>query len=281
MHIEETPTEYTITYDSVGELAAHGIKHIPEELETKGYGFNQRRAWYGVRSMEEMHTLGTQGWQTEAAEALEVAERAIEQVDRDFHMPTFHPVWDVAGSEVDVARYLSREPENMIDYELVPTTRSGRVIILCASISYSSAISQDTIRSRGHVIAALAFALNTLGFATELWADMSATGRTGYVMNMRTLVKGPNDSLDPAQIMMAYAHPATLRGFALPAMYGLPKHLHTTMGVGGGHGTPRSPKEDLPDGTIYLPAVRSNEDLPDAQETLVHYMRELGIIPEN
>lgn len=279
MRIEEAGSEITLTYDSLSDLAKSGLKHLPTYLA--GRTFWAQSAWFGVDSESELKELAYKGWQTESAEALDIAEQAIEHVERDFHMPGFQAVWDVAGCEVDVARYLAKEPENMIDYELVPTTRAGRVIVLCASISYSTAISAETIKRRGHGVAALAFALTKLGYATELWVDLSATGKeNGKRMSMRVLVKGPNDALDPAMIMFAFSHPAMLRALGLPAMHEMPEKWQGWLGAqeGGSYGRPSDPLEDLPDGTIYLPSVRAFEDVPEAYDMLLAHMRLLGII---
>lgn len=272
---EISPTEYQITFDSMSEFADSGLRHLPAYLA--GRSFSQKRDFIGASSKKELTTLAYHGWETEAAEAMDIANQAVEDVEREFQMPGFRALWDVAGCEVDVARFLAREPENMIDYEIVPTTRVGRVIILCASISYSMAISSDTIRRRGHAIAALAFALNKLGYATELWADLSASKGTKR-MNMRIPVKGANDTLDPASIMFAYSHPSMLRGLGLQAMHEMPSAWQEALGVGITYGTPAMPKEDLPDGAIYLPHILSEKDVPEAKEVLIQYLKEIGIV---
>lgn len=279
----ETPLEYSITFDSVRELARVGLTHLDKYLAERS--FSQRKGWFDVKSKGELEKLGAEGWEVEAAEAMDIAQKAVDEVEREYDMPAFHPIWDVAGCEVDVARYLANEPENMIDYEIVPTTRAGRVIVLCASISYSSAITNETIKKRGHGMAALAFALNKLGFATEIWADLSATEKINNKerrMNMRVLVKGPNDAIDPATIMFAFSHPAMLRAFGLSAMYEMPEDWRKALGVvpHGGHGTPTSPKEDLSEEAIYLPEIRSNHDVPEAHDLLIGHLKLLGIVED-
>src|SRR5205807_109814 len=143
-------------YDSVSEIAAVGLRNLSQYLS----GCELREGWHGVSSQKEARKLASEGWLSEAETALLIATEAVEFVEREHEMTSFHPLWDVTGCEVDVARYLANEPENMIDYEIVPTTRSGRVIVLCASVSYSCGVSVDNIKRRGHGIAALAFALS-------------------------------------------------------------------------------------------------------------------------
>lgn len=275
MHAVETGSEIEHSYDSVIELAGAGLKNL--------WQFNEGRLtkeWNGVDSSEEARRFASEGWLGEAERALDVAAEAIEFVERDNEVSAFRGVWDVAGCEVDVSRYLAGQPENMIDYEIVPTVKSSRVIVLCASVCYSSAISVKNIKRRGHSVAALAFALSKLGFATELWADVSVTGG-GHAGRIRVQVKGSNDALDPALIMFAYSHPAMLRALALPAMHEWPKRFHKPICVGSSYGHPTDPKQDLPEGAIYLPSVRSSRDVPEVQEILLKYLRELGILGDS
>lgn len=264
--------EHTLTYGSIIELAEVATRYkkdaIPIDVD-----------FSGVSSWQEANDLAVNGWDTESAEAMRVAEDAISYATAEHNMPAFSTVWDVSGSEVDVARYLSSEPECMIDYELVPTPRNGRVIILCASVSISGAVSTTAIKRRGHVIAALAFALSRCGFAIELWADLSATGdNSKHTMQMRVLVKGANDELDPARIMFAFSHPAMLRVFGLAAMHDIPAEYHKALGVGDSYGKPKDPRQDLPEGTIYLPSVTRDRDIPDADTELKRHLTDLGIV---
>lgn len=279
MRKSESADGYHVTFDSVAELAEHAGKHTARYLEGRGY----EPRFHGVTSFDEVKQLATDGWSEETDQAFSVAESALESVYQHHDVPAFNAVWGVSGCEVDVARYLSGEPENMIDYELVPTTRVGRVITLCVSVSVSAAVSNSTIKRRGHAIAALTYALSKLGYSTEIWADSSASSRDEkHRMYMRTLVKSANDEYDPARIMFVFAHPAMHRALSLPAMHVMPEDWQTKLGVarGCGYGIPMSPKRDLPEGTIYMPELRSGVDVPDADVMLIQYMRELGIVDD-
>ncbi|WP_410675355.1 hypothetical protein [Amycolatopsis sp. cmx-4-68] len=275
MRVSETSNEIEYLYDSISEIAAVGLRNLCENVP----GGKLRKNWHGVSSVEQARKLASVGWLNESDSAMDIATESIESIEREHEISSFRPAWDVAGCEVDVARYLANEPENMIDYEISPTTRSGRVITVCASVSYSSAVSVGSIKRRGHSVAALAFALSKLGFAAELWADVSVRGKDGKSFGrMRVQVKGPNDALDPALIMFAYSHPAMLRAIVLPVMHEMPQRFQEALNVGRTYGEPVDSKRDLPDGAIYLPCIRSEVDVPDAKETLEKYLRELGIL---
>lgn len=275
--------EKETTYWSLQDLADVAGKHIRAgAFPVTGYGL--REQWHGVDSWDEARSLALDGWADEAAEAMDIAESAVETVESEHDLPAFRAVWDLSGSEVDIGRYFAGEPENMIDYEVVPTTRAGRVIVLCASVSVSSIVSVESIKRRGHTVAALAFALERIGYAVELWADFSAQGvgsrNRGHIARMRTLVKGANDELDPAKVMFAYAHPAMLRALSLAATHEYNATWQKRVNVGMGYGRPQDPKQDLPEGAIYLPCVLSDEDVPDADKALLGHLRDLGVVTD-
>lgn len=272
MEINETSNEVEFVFGSIGELAEVGLRNLNNCRAL-------RKEWHGVSTRSEVRQLAAEGWLEESEVAMEIANEAVELVRRDHELASFQPLWDVAGCEVDVARYLASEPENMIDYEIVPTSRSGRVIVLCASVAYSAAVSPENIKKRGHGIAALAFALSNLGFATELWADMSfSDGSRKIFGRIRVQVKGPSDSLDPALIMFGFSHPAMLRALGLPAMHEFPARFHRPLDIGRTYGHLADPDENLPDGTVYLPCVKAKRDVPEVRDILVANLQELGIL---
>jgi hypothetical protein len=275
MRTEIDGTEISRWFDSLGEFAQVASERRDEFLAAHGGGIDP--SFYGVSRFDEAVQLAREGWSEGAQGAIDIAEKAVAKVEREHDMPAFHPVWDVAGCEVDVARYLAHEPENMVDYEIVPTTKAGRVIVVCASVSYSGSLSVETVRRRGHIITALILALSKLGYSVEVWADTSAA-RGGKIARDRVLVKGASDPLDTASIMFAFTHPAMLRVLEFAAMHALPKSWQSAIGVGSSYGGPASPKRDLPEGTIYLPELRSDYDVPDADEALLGYLRLLGIV---
>lgn len=253
-------------YDSIAALAAdfrdaYGTPHGER-------GVNPRPEWvpdwHGVGSYAELRYLAEHGYQDAEADALAITDSVIDSIERDHDVDLFTPTYGVAGSAVDVGRFLSGEPECMVDYQPVPTPSVGRVITLCASVCYSATVSTRTIERRGHIIAALAFALCRVGLAVELWADMSTQQGSGET-RVRVMVKGANDELDAAKIMFAYSHTAMFRGLGC----GAPVFEH---------GIPVDAEQDLPDGTLYLPAVCSDRDLPDAHREVERLLRELGVI---
>jgi hypothetical protein len=238
-----------------GECADNG--YMPEEWKSATF--------------EDAVNLARGGWTNELDAALELAESAVTLAEKEHMTDSFNqPVWDVTGAQVDVGAYLMGTPECMIDYPLSVTSKAGRVITLCASVIYSGSLSAETVIKRGRVITALALALSRLGHNVELWADL--TGKNGKgELQVRVLVKGADDELDPAKVMYAFAHPSMLRQLHFSALE--KRGYRPSQRV-------LPPKRDLPEGTIYLPELVSGRDVPDADEFLRKYLGELGLLAE-
>ena len=270
--------KYRVEYGSVLEALKVAKKHALAGTiaHHKKGGRIPDEDFVGAVHFDQVEHLAVNGWDEQSDVALQAASEAIDTVEKMVDMPSFKGTWGVSGCEVDVARYLEGEPENMIDYEMIQAPRNGRVITLCASGSVSWAVSRDTINRRGYIITALALALSRIGFATELWLDLSASG--AGEAHMRVLVKGPNDELDPARVMYAYAHPSMFRSIGFGIMHDLPEEWQEKIGVGSYYGYPLNPAHDLPEGTLYLPCLKTSGDVPDADQALLGYMRELGIV---
>lgn len=274
-HIQET-------FWSLGEFADEANKR--SDAGHKTYVKN-RTDWHHVESMAEAVKLAKLGWAEKLPAALEIVESAVEMAQKEHMMDSFNPVWDVSGAEVDVAQYLSGEPECMIDFPLSKTSRQGRVITLVGSVAYSAAISTNTIIRRGQVICALALALSQLGHAVEIWADVCNEAFKGsQTMHQRVLAKGANDELDPSQIMFAFANPAMCRALFFGSWDGLPEPWKEEFSRSNCRGKPHTrwaaDTALFPEGTIYLPELMSGVDVPNADVFLKKYLGELGLLAE-
>jgi hypothetical protein len=266
-----------LTCWSVRDLADMAGRHAPEEIR------NGDRVKFAMVTLEESLTMAREGWRDQLDVAMEIAESAISMALKEHTEDTFAPVWDVTGGAVDVARFLSGEPECMIDFPLTRTSKQGRVITLVVSASYSSALTHDTLIRRGQVITAFALALARLGHAIEIWTDGTPVdmGKGATRLIQRTLIKGVNDELDPAMIMFALGHPSFLRNL-MHGTRGILKGKWASFSRNGGRPSPRPADyaATYPEGTIFLPELRTARDIPEADEFLRQYLGELGLLAE-
>jgi hypothetical protein len=260
---------YTVTYHSLEDFAKGAQERYPDGPRHDGDD------WAGGATMGQVLRMVREGWADKLTETLDIAESAVSMAEKEHMIHTIQDtVWDVAGDEVDIDRYLSGEPECMRSWPVQRVSKMGKVITLCASVCYSSAIQPETAIRRGQVIAALALAIQKLGHAVELWIDISSgSSLTGRI---RVCLKGANDILDDSKVIFAYAHPSVLRMLAFMVWDG--SESRTEQGTG--YGPPKAPLRDLPEGTIYLPELRSNRDLPDADEFMRQYLGEIGLLAE-
>lgn len=259
---------------SLDEFAEHAEENGPKG-PTCG-----RDSWAGG-SLAEVAELARTGWTDKLAEVLDIAEHAVTETVQQHEEFTFAPVFDVAGGDVDVARFLAGEPECMVDYPLTKTSKVGRVITLCASITVSGAYTPEELIRRGMIVTALAFAIERLGHSVELWADHSVTDDDGMRETQRIRVKGANDMVDPARIVFAYAHPGMLRRLAFAIQNGMTGAEKVRFHVNTGRrGFPKRPAEDLPEGTIYMPSSLWMGGDSDPTREVTKKLRELELIED-
>lgn len=268
--VEGIPNLKRSTYQSLDDLAEATVRLAKESVygqhrmaETEAYGGE----WGGNVTLTGALELCRIGWEDQLTETLEIVESMVSKVEKAHDVDTFEPSWDVQGSDVDMGRYLSGEPENMISYPLVRTSKAGRVITVCATVGARAEIGPEDMMRRGQIVTAFALIVARLGYACELWADSTAThGRFGKMLSVRTLVKGTNDALDPSRILYAYAHPSMLRAITFVLRSAIWPDVGGTI----------SPHHDMPEGTIYMD-YHNNYDM-DAE--LRKMLRQAGLLRE-
>ena len=272
-------------FDSVDQLrhaVAGEFKHAPIFRH-----FGEYDDYFGeVSNFSELMELSRNGWEKDVKEMIAVAEDTIETVEKEFDVQAWNSIYDVTGSDVDVDRYLSGEPENMISFVMMDTPRVGRVVTLVVNISASCAVDAETITARGKNVVALVHALETLGIRTELYVDAPAKalgwgGDSKITANTIVKIKDAQDTLDAAMVMFAFAHPAFLRALILPSMHGFPREYQEAMGVGSSYGQPssRDNSDEYPDGTIRLDTEMPGRWTPQQAKTfVVDHLKQLGII---
>lgn len=271
----------TCTYDSLDEVAAAAAKRVDTPGNICG-GHSRAEDFNGHTSFKAALDLARTGWTKHLDKTLSLSESAVTSVESEAEELSFHAQWDVTGCEVDVARYLNGEPENMIDYPMTYMPKQGRIITLVASVAYSAAIDSQQIIQRGQIITAFALALSRLGISVELWVDwtLSGFGRNSVNARVRVLVKGANDTLDPARILFAYSHPAMLRQVLFGIQDGFPADIQKAGGDDV-RGVPAPPIKDMPEGTIYLPELKSSRNVPNAAGELKNMLKQAGFITED
>lgn len=272
----------TRTYSSVMDFCAdakkaypayarrRGAQAISQYFDTPDYSFSTTFA--GCRSWKEIEDLCRDGWERNLPETLDIVEAAVKLIEMEVEQ--FEPYHAVTGVDVDVAAAIAGLPEDMVDYPLTKVSNVGTTITVLCDVQCHAGVSAKAIEKRGMVIAALALALDACGHQTELWlSDEYTKGKSRVIL--RTLVKGPNDFIDPAKIMYAYAHPSVQRGLGFCTVAGLPEPWNK---IAGSYGYVSGITKDMPEGTLYIEPMFRYTDSANLDKELKMYLSQLGLL---
>ena len=184
--------------------------------ESRGYS----NEWNGNVTWLEAKKLALQGWQDGLEQVKKYQTEITPQITEKVIRPS--QIYDFAGYNVDVGRYLSNDPECFVSREFVINNSPGRVFTLVCSISFSAAIEPETIIQRGAIICALVEAIEYAGHRVEVicnWATSKHSNeknRSGKIkkdgwLEIDVTVKKANQPLEMIELAFCLAHPAMLR----------------------------------------------------------------------
>lgn len=151
--------------------------------------------------------------------AIPAVDEIVKNIDTDLGealTPNFDWQFEVAGSDVDMGRFLGGEPENMINAIPLKVMRTGRIISLYVPGNVMADITADQLINRGAACVALADAFAKVQHPMEIWSSLVNTeGQVRAAILVK--VQEATAPLDMGRIMFALAHPGFPRqmGFAL------------------------------------------------------------------
>ena len=192
--------------------------------------------WSGTPSLASAVKLATDGWHDVRPKVQEMFNQLESQLSLAMD-EQFSIRYDFAGDSVDMGRYVSGDPECMMDYVTEPQARMGRVVrVLVAGIA-SAYVTPEQIQARGVAVCALIDVLHKLGVGIELWTEQCYNRPKGNGDKYSMLVKlhDSQDMIDIDDIMFAIAHPSMLRriGFG-----GVEQMQWANEYTNSGYGTP-------------------------------------------
>lgn len=245
--------DHSETFDSLGAFAdaAAAMPGGTPPFDTD----DKFRDFSGTASMEEAVKLAHTGWSTHR----ETFSVAVDAFAASHGRPTFSTTFDVAGAWVDVDRFLSGEPECMVQPVL---THEKPIVRIAINGSVPWYVDAESIVKSGGIVTGLVDVLTAAGNAVELWwVSSNGTPRSGARrIRYFVKVKAADQPCDLDQVAFAMAHPSMLRRLKCAVMDGAPKKLHATYRIGVGYGTSGKEIVDHPDGTpfdLYLPDISS------------------------
>lgn len=199
-------------FDSLGNCLVYA-KENTKRLSSDKRDDNK---WSGSESLDDAIGLGVAGWHDVRPEI----DRMVDGMNEHINMAlgdVFQTVMNYTGDSVDMDRYLMGDPECMMDYEMVPAGRMGRVVRVLINGSASWRVPSETIRARGALACALVETLSKLGVGVEVWLEFP-TGHGGNLHSMLIRLHSSEERLDIDNLMFAVAHPSMLRRVSFSTM---------------------------------------------------------------
>jgi hypothetical protein len=166
----------------------------------------------GTATMAEAVHLARYGWPEGRERMAAMRARINSVVAQKAHRP--QAVYSVAGESVDIGRYLSGEPECMVEWQQEEATARGKIIRLALNASTSQAIRKDDLFLRGAAACALVDALENAGFSVEVsLAWCSSSINTNNKVQIFTVVKRAGEASEIDKLAFVLAHASTQRRF--------------------------------------------------------------------
>ena len=254
-------TTYFVTYDSWGEYLDHISAGETFPGAASHAASDDRDTWSGG-SWTLALQLARDGWPEGEAALKRFSLPLVDRVSQMIERP--YIVYDVEGSEIDIARYLDGEPECWQRFEVRTTAGPGRRIIkIRINASASASVGPDTIRTRGAAVGALVELLELGGHGVQLDLCKSVATYPGKPASLGYSVrlKDAEQPLDIPRIAYALVHPTSARRLGFAAYEQAPAPVRNAHGVkrGGNYGYPSTFPADAADADITFDRMASDE----------------------
>lgn len=213
-----------------GEHIVHRFTSLAEAARFAEANPNKRsshsgtESFTGTRSLTDAVKLAVDGWHDVRPEVQKMFDSLESQLSLALD-EQYAIRYDYSGDSVDMGRYVSGDPECMMDYVTEPQARMGRVVRIMVAGVASAYVTPEQIRARGVAVCALIDVLHKLGVGIELWTEQCYLRKEEGYRNRKPSTKRYSmlvklhdsaDMMDIDDIMYAIAHPSMLRriGFA-------------------------------------------------------------------
>lgn len=189
--------------------------------------------WAKSDSLEHAMELAHKGY-AEIRPQVEALMEVMEERLAERFGNRFVTDYAVSGGSVDMGKFVTGEPECMLEWVSEPAASMGRVVKVCLAGTVSSDIKPDMIIRRGTAVVALLDTLHKLGVGLELWWDSTIRGSDMVDHSTAVLLHDSSEPLDVDNLMWAVAHPSMLRRVT----FAVQERSQTAkaQGVGGGYG---------------------------------------------
>lgn len=224
--------------------------------------------WTGGLTWEEAKAMALTGW-VEGMKKIEKYRASILPFIASKILRPY-PTNSMVGYCVDVGSYLSNQPECFFNREYHERNFPGKIFKIVCSISFSAAISPETIIQRGAMVCALIDAIEYAGHRAEVICNDASRNEIGGRFEVSLVVKKSHQPLEMTDLAFCLAHPAMLRRI----MFSVAElNRWSDFAIGYGY-----PAEATDKGDIYIREIFSGV-VPDkkAIEWVLKQLQRLGI----
>jgi len=196
-------------------------------------------SWNGSPSFDAAMNLANNGWPEGLAKVKDMAEDIWKVIGQEVQKMAFY--YDVTGEAVDIDRFLTGEPEDMIAFTEEQAVGHGKIVKIQVNNVASAGVSTTTMANRGAAVVALIDALEKLGFSCEVYtADALSSRWSGdkNILQYDVTLRGAGDVLDMDRLAFALCHPSWLRRLVFSAMEQEDEQVRRMFNVGGSYGCP-------------------------------------------
>jgi hypothetical protein len=208
---------------------------------------------------KETLRLVAEGWPEGLARMADLTEKITSVVGQKINRPEYE--WDVAGEDVDVGRFLSGEPENMITYQETPVDGvSGKIIKLRMNVAALGGVQAETIFNRGAAVISLVAAMERVGYSFEIVVVAASRdfARANIILH-EIMLKEAGDIVDMDKLAFVMANASFFRRLVFSARECEPANVRKIFDIGGGYGSTIDDWKSGVENGIDVPGLRSNE----------------------
>lgn len=224
----------TVSFESIHE-AVDFLKNTERTNFYQNYHLSDARSeertkFSGTKSFEEAMELLLHGW-NQGAETLNT--RLTTANKQDAPIQVSRTIYDVAGYQACVPRYLQGIPTNMINRRTV--TQKQKVVDVVRDIGYAGSIKAETMLNKGLEALNVVNTLEKQGTRCNLYVSAICKNNmfSKKLVNIQIRIKSSTQRLNVKQIAFPLAHPAFFRRI----VFGLIERLHETKDNGAGYGS--------------------------------------------
>lgn len=225
-------------------------------------------SWTMTESFDAAVELARNGWEEGANKAKVFSTALVDTLGGLVEKQTV--LYDVEGTECDVATALTGVPEFMMRWETHLEEGAGSIVRIVVNGFFSGAIKHDVIVARGGAIAALVELLEMSGRRCEVVLHLPYT----HQIHFRTILKSADQPLDLPRLIFAVGHPSSFRRIGF-SHYEQHPDVHQP-----GYGMPYTLHPDH-QGDIYFECAGADDgswlDINFAKEFVIETLKEQGV----